>query len=71
MSIEELKRNSVFVFSEGTLTIRRSGHGKAKGWAALSIPEKQIHWVDDYAVIEIPPSELRDLRDFLVRETET
>jgi hypothetical protein len=65
MSIEELKRNSVFVFGAGTLTIRRAGHGKANGWAILSIPESQIRWEDGRAEVEIPPSELRDLRDFL------
>jgi len=72
MSIEELKQNSVFVFTAGMLAIKRSGHGTANGWATFSIPESQIHWGEDgCAKVEIPPSELRDLRDFLVRETET
>lgn len=65
--IAELKRNEVFVFLDGTLTIKQSGHGKANGWAELSIRETQIEWEDGRAVVELPPSELRDLRDFLDR----
>jgi hypothetical protein len=68
MSTEELKYNSVFVFADGTLTIKRSGHGKANGWATLSIPERQIYWTEDCAEVEIPPSELRELRDFIDKE---
>jgi hypothetical protein len=68
MSIEELKHNSVFVFADGTLTIKRSGHGEANGWATLSIPESQIYWEDGRAEVEIPPSELRELRDFIDKE---
>lgn len=68
MSTEQLKYNSVFVFADGKLTIKRSGHGKANGWATLSIPEKQIYWEDGCAEVEIPPSELRELRDFIDKE---
>lgn len=68
MITEELKYNSVFVFADGTLTIKRSGHGKANGWATLSIPESQIYWESGRAEVEIPPSELRELRDFLDKE---
>jgi hypothetical protein len=68
MSTEELKYNSVFVFADGKLTIKRSGHGKANGWATLSIPESQIYWEDGCAEVEIPPSELRELRDFIDKE---
>lgn len=64
----ELKYNSVFVFADGALTIKRSGHGKADGWATLSIPEDQIEWKDGHALVEVPPSELRELRDFLTKE---
>lgn len=68
MSIEALKYNSVFVFADGTLTIKRSGHGKANGWATLSIPESQIYWENGSAEVEIPPSELRQLHEFLGKE---
>ena len=66
MSTEELKSNSVFVFGAGTLSVKCSG-GKANGWATLAIPESQIRWEDGHAEVDIPPSELRDLRDFLAK----
>lgn len=61
----DLKENAVFVFCEGTLTIRRKGHGEGNGWAVLSIPENQIEYDDGHATVEIAPSELRELRDWL------
>ena len=68
MSTDDLKYNSVFVFADGKLTVKRSGHGRGNGWATLSIPERQIYWEDGCAEVEIPPSELRQLRDFLTAE---
>lgn len=62
----ELKTNSVFVFVDGTLTIKVSGHGRANGWGEFAFHEGQIEWSDGgYALVEIPPSELDALRDFL------
>jgi hypothetical protein len=60
-----LKHSQVFVFDDGTLTIKMSGHGGADGWGTLSFPEHQVQIEDGYHAIDIPPTELRALRDFL------
>ena len=65
---ETLKRNEVLVFDDGTLTVKMSGHGKADGWATIAFNEKQFELDDEgYQIVEIPPSELFELRDFLNR----
>ena len=62
----ELKRNQVFVFDEGTLTIKLEGHGKQDGWSELAFHDRQVEVdANGYHIVEIPPSELRALRDFL------
>src|SRR5690242_19604134 len=64
----ELKRNEVLSFDDGLLTVKMSGHGVGNGWATLSFNEKQFELDDEgYQVLEIPPSELFELRDFLNR----
>lgn len=50
----ELKRSVVFVFDDGQLRIKLEGYGVANGWG-------------EFAFIEVPPSELIALRDFLNR----
>ncbi|MCK1363511.1 hypothetical protein [Bradyrhizobium sp. 62] len=68
--MSELKRNEVLCFDDGILTIKIAGHGAANGWATLAFQEKQFELdADGYQVVEIPPSELRELRDFLNRVT--
>lgn len=61
----ELRRNEVLVFCDGTLTIKQDG--AQIGWATLSIPEDQIEYEDGHASVEIAPSELRELHDFIGR----
>lgn len=64
----DLKRNEVLSFDDGLLTIKTSGHGQQDGWATLAFREAQFELdADGYQVVEIPPSELRELRDFLNR----
>jgi hypothetical protein len=64
----ELKQNQVLSFDDGLLTVKMSGHGGANGWATLSFKEEQFELdADGYQVVEIAPSELRELRDFLNR----
>lgn len=64
----ELKRNEVLSFDDGLLIVKMSGHGQANGWATLAFDEKQFELDDEgYQVVEIPPSELFELRDFLNR----
>ncbi len=64
----ELKRNEVLSFDDGLLTVKMSGHGEANGWATLAFNEKQFELDDEgYQIVEIPPSELFELRDFLNR----
>jgi hypothetical protein len=64
----ELKRGEAFVFEDGQLFIKLSGHGKADGWGVFAFHERQIEYdYEGYALIEVPPSELRALRDFLTR----
>lgn len=63
-----LKHASVACFVDGQLMVKRSGYGAADGWATLSIPEDQIEWIEGKAIVEIPPSELRALRDFIDAE---
>jgi hypothetical protein len=66
--MSELKQNQVLNFDDGLLTVKVSGHGEANGWATLSFKENQFELdADGYQVVEIPPSELRELRDFLNR----
>lgn len=59
----ELQRNSVFVMDGGALTVKLNG--PTPGWASLVIKSDQLVSDDEYATWEIPPSELRQLRDWL------
>lgn len=64
----ELKRNEVLNFEDGLLRVKISGHGAANGWATLSFREDQFELDEDgYQVVEIAPTELRELRNFLNR----
>ncbi len=63
MNTIELGRTHVFVMDGGTLTVTLNGEDK--GWATLVIKEDQLLVEEGYATWEIPPSELRQLRDFL------
>lgn len=64
----DLKYNQVLNFDDGLLTVKISGHGGVNGWATLSFKEEQFELdADGYQVVEIAPSELRELRDFLNR----
>lgn len=64
----ELKRGEVLSFDDGTLTINIAGHGKQNGWGSLAFHEAQFELdADGFQVVEIPPSELRAIRDFLNR----
>ena len=64
----DLKRNEVLSFDDGLLTIKISGHGAGDGWGSIAFHERQIEIdADGFHVAEIPPSELRALRDFLNR----
>lgn len=63
-----LKQNTVLAFDDGLLTIKQSGHGDANGWGELAFHERQVEIdPDGFHKVEIPPSELRELRDFLNR----
>jgi hypothetical protein len=61
----DLKRNEVLCFNDGVLTVKMTGH--FKGWGQLAFHERQFIDADGYQVVEIPPSELLALRDFLNR----
>lgn len=64
----EMKRGEVLSFDDGVLTVKMSGYGAGNGWATLAFNEKQFELDDDgYQIVEIPPSELYELRDFLNR----
>lgn len=68
MEAMTLKRNEVFVFLDGQLTVRMAGHERSNGWGQLSFKDTQVEIdPDGNHLIEIPPSELRELRDFLNR----
>lgn len=68
LKADGLKRNEVLSFDDGLLTVKVSGHGAGDGWASLAFKEQQFELdADGYQVVEIPPSELRALRDFLNR----
>lgn len=68
MTTTELKRNEVFSFFEGLLTIKVAGHGDGNGWGEFAFHERQVEIdADGYHKIEVPPSELRELRDFITR----
>ncbi len=65
---QELKRSEIFSFDDGLLTIKVSGHGRANGWGSLAFHERQVEIdADGFHTVEIPPSELRELRDFIDR----
>lgn len=66
--VMELKRGEVLSFDDGLLTIKMSGYGRADGWGELAFHERQVEIdADGFHKFEIPPSELRALRDFLNR----
>lgn len=71
--MSDLKRGEVFVFLDGSLTVKLSGYGEESGWGQFSFDSKQVEKVpyeerDGYAiVVDLPNSELRELRDFLNR----
>lgn len=65
---EELKRGAILTFEDGLLTIKVAGYGRANGWGELAFPERQVDIdADGYHKVEIPPSELLELRDFITR----
>ena len=67
-AMADLKRNEVLAFDDGVLTVKMLGYGRSDGWATLAFNEKQFELNDEgYQVVEIPPSELYELRDFLNR----
>ncbi len=71
ISDHDLKRNEVLSFDDGLLTIKISGHGDANGWGVLAFHERQVEIdPDGFHTVEIPPSELRELRDFITRVLE-
>lgn len=69
----DLKRGAVFSFLDGSISIKLEGYGERNGWAELVFDEKQVNFVplDDREgsslLIEMPKSELIELRDFLNR----
>ena len=66
--MSDLKQNEVLSFEDGLLTVKVSGHGDANGWGRLAFPERQVEIdPDGYHIVEIAPSELMALRDFLNR----
>lgn len=66
--VMELKRGEVLSFDDGLLTVKMSGYGGADGWGELAFHERQVEIdADGFHKFEIPPSELRALRDFLNR----
>src|SRR5688572_6294821 len=63
-----MKQNQVLSFDDGLLTVKMSGHGHADGWGELAFHERQVEIdPEGFHKLEIPPSELRALRDFLNR----
>lgn len=63
---DEIKENNVLSFMDGLLTIRMKGHGRANGWGEFAFHERQVEIdAEGYHKVEIPPSELREIRDFL------
>lgn len=65
---EKLKRSEVLLFDDGTLTVRTSGWGEQNGWAELSFHERQFKIdADGFYTVEIPPSEIEEIRQFLNR----
>jgi hypothetical protein len=68
MTDMELKRSETLCFDDGQLTIKVSGHGPTDGWGKLAFKDEQVEIdADGYHLVEIPPSELREIRDFLNR----
>lgn len=66
--MSDLKRNEVLSFDDGLLTVKMSGHGDANGWGELAFHERQSEIdADGFHHFELPPSDLRALRDFLNR----
>lgn len=66
-----MKRLQTLNFCEGTLSIKADGYGERNGWAELVFDENQVELQPKedrsggYAIIEIAPSELIALRDWL------
>jgi hypothetical protein len=66
--IPDLKRSEVLSFDDGLLTVRMCGYADGNGWGELAFHERQVEIdADGFHKFEIPPSELRALRDFLNR----
>jgi hypothetical protein len=67
--VMELKRNEILSFDDGLLTVKLTGHEDgSNGWGELAFHERQVEIdADGFHKFEIPPSELRALRDFLNR----
>lgn len=69
-TMRDLKHSKVFSFDDGLLTIKISGYGQEDGWGTLAFHERQIEIdADGFHCVEIAPSELREIRDFLNRVT--
>jgi hypothetical protein len=66
-----MKHGATLVFDGGNLQIKLRGFDAQDGWGTLTFDDDQIERVPldgSYGCvgkIEIPPSELRELRDFL------
>jgi len=66
--MSDLKRGEILSFDDGQLRIKTAGHGPQNGWGEFTFHERQIEIdADGFASIEVPPSELIALRDFLNR----
>lgn len=65
MTTTDIQRNAVLVFDGGQLTVKLNGQ---TGWASLVMKSDQLLSEDGYETLEIPPSELRAIRDFLNKQ---
>ncbi len=60
------RRKSVLTLHEGSLSITTGGEGRANGWAVLAFAESQAERDGEgFLNFEIPPSELREIADFI------
>lgn len=69
-----MKTTRQFGFEGGVMAVRESGHGERDGSGYFQLDESDINWEPhdeadgQYTIIEIPASELIELRDFLNRQ---
>lgn len=68
-----MKRGEVFSFIDGTLRVKIDGYGEQNGWGQFVFDEKQVEFTPheedsgSSLVVDVPKSELIELRDFLNR----